>query len=323
MTVLASLYECIAEPMERVRRIFGDELSSDLHYVRDLCDHISQFRGKMLRPALVLLSGQACGGIGREHAGLGAVVEMVHMATLVHDDVLDDADVRRHVMTVNRMEGNEAAVLLGDYLISHAFYLCDSLNLSFASELIGSTTNTMCEGELMQVYHRGNYQLSQEEYFEIIGRKTASMTRTCCVLGAHYAGADGEVVSAMERYGYEVGMAFQIVDDVLDIIGQEERTGKTLGRDLDKGKLTLPVVHYLSEADPTRRDYVLNVLENGSVDRTGRVRELLVESDSIDYSMSVARERLESACGNLEVLAPSAARDCLAAVTDFALRRQR
>jgi len=284
MTVLASLYECIAEPMERVRRIFGDELSSDLHYVRDLCDHISQFRGKMLRPALVLLSGQACGGIGREHAGLGAVVEMVHMATLVHDDVLDDADVRRHVMTVNRMEGNEAAVLLGDYLISHAFYLCDSLNLSFASELIGSTTNTMCEGELMQVYHRGNYQLSQEEYFEIIGRKTASM---------------------------------------LDIIGQEERTGKTLGRDLDKGKLTLPVVHYLSEADPTRRDYVLNVLENGSVDRTGRVRELLVESDSIDYSMSVARERLESACGNLEVLAPSAARDCLAAVTDFALRRQR
>ena len=138
-----------------------------------------QYRGKLLRPGLVLLSGKACGKTTDEHLTLAAVVEMVHMATLVHDDVLDDADLRRRCPTINRLEGNEAAVLLGDYLISHAFHLCSSLESQYASSVIAATTNTVCEGELQQVHHRGDFDLSLDDYLQIITRKTASLTGAC------------------------------------------------------------------------------------------------------------------------------------------------
>jgi octaprenyl-diphosphate synthase len=322
MTALAPLYQTIAQPMDQVRRIFDRQLRSDLPFINQLCDHITQFRGKMLRPALVLLTGQACGRLGREHIGLAAVVEMVHMATLVHDDVLDEADLRRRVATVNRMHGNEAAVLLGDYLIAHAFYLCNSLNLPFASERIGATTNTICEGELIQIHNRGNYQLTQQQYFDIIGRKTASLTQTCSILGAHYAGAPRHVVSAMQDYGYQVGLAFQVIDDVLDVVGQQAQTGKTLGRDLEKGKLTLPMIHYLATTDPSARALALALLGNGQPGRIRRLAEMLTDSDSVDYATRIAQGHIDSACRNLDVLAPSPARDALAAVADFVFHRQ-
>ena len=170
MTSLVDLYHPVAEGLEQVRRVFDDELGSEWPFVRELCEHIGQYRGKMLRPALVLLTGDASGKVSREHIVLATVVELVHMATLVHDDVLDEADLRRCVPTINRLHGNEAAVLLGDLLISHAFHLCSSLDSQYASRQIGSTTNTVCEGELMQLYHRGNLSLSVEEYFAIISR---------------------------------------------------------------------------------------------------------------------------------------------------------
>ena len=322
MAVLASLYESIAEPLAEVRRIFDAQIRSDVPFVNDLCDHITQFRGKMLRPALLLLTGQACGRLRQDHVGLATVVEMVHMATLVHDDVLDESDVRRRVATVNHMKGNEAAVLLGDHLIAHAFRYCNSLGLPFGSDLIGRTTNTICEGELLQVHHRSNWALTEEEYFAIIGRKTASLTATCCVLGAYYAGAGAEVVSALRQYGYEVGVAFQIVDDVLDVVGDQESTGKTLGRDLEQGELTLPLVHYLRHADPAGRSEALGVLGNGHLGRAETIRRLLSNSQSIEYAMGMARKRIEQACRNLDVLEPSAARDALAAVADFVFQRQ-
>ncbi|HUW84295.1 MAG TPA: polyprenyl synthetase family protein [Phycisphaerae bacterium] len=322
MAVLASLYESIAEPLVEVRRIFDAQIRSDVPFVNDLCEHITQFRGKMLRPALVLLTGQACGRLRQDHVGLATVVEMVHMATLVHDDVLDESDVRRRVPTVNHLKGNEAAVLLGDHLIAHAFRYCNSLGLPFGSDLIGRTTNTICEGELLQVHHRGNWALTEDEYFQIIGRKTASLTATCCVLGAYYAGAGAEVISALRHYGYEVGVAFQIVDDVLDVVGHQESTGKTLGRDLEQGELTLPLVHYLRHADPASRSEALGVLGNGHLGRAETIYQLLSNSQSIEYAMSTARQRIEQACRNLEVLEPSAARDALAAVADFVFYRQ-
>ena len=156
MPVISALYEPVATELGKVCAIFDDQLFSDLPVLNELCSHVRRFRGKMLRPALLLLSGKACGGLTDEHLTLAAVVELVHMATLVHDDVLDDADLRRRFPTVNRVEGNEAAVLLGDYLISHAFHLCSALDSQFASRRIGQTTNTVCEGELQQVHHRGD-----------------------------------------------------------------------------------------------------------------------------------------------------------------------
>ena len=177
---------------------------------------------------------------------LAAVVEMIHTATLVHDDILDEAVIRRHAATVNAEWGNETAVLLGDYLFTHAFHLAASLESTRACRWIGHATNKVCEGEMQQVHHRGNLDLDENDYFAIIEGKTAELTAVSCRLGASYAGAAEPTVAALDRYGRNLGIAFQIADDVLDIWGEERVTGKSLGTDLEKQKLTLPVIRLLA-----------------------------------------------------------------------------
>src|SRR5687768_8356653 len=169
-SALASLTDCIRPQLEAVEKLFHEELVSDLACVNTLVKHVSRFRGKMLRPSLVLLSGKACGELTHAHVVIATVVEMVHMATLVHDDVLDEAELRRKGATINHLRGNEAAVMLGDYLISHSYHLCSSLDSQFASRLIAATTNRVCEGELLQVEHRNNVALDERTYLEIITR---------------------------------------------------------------------------------------------------------------------------------------------------------
>ncbi len=321
MPALATHYEAIASDLEQVCRIFDDELGTGIPVVDELCGHVRRYRGKMLRPALVLLSGQACGGIRDAHRTLAAVVEMVHMATLVHDDVLDDADVRRRFPTVNRLQGNEAAILLGDFLISHAFHLCSSLDSQDASRTIGSTTNTVCEGELQQIHHRGNNDLTLDEYLEIITKKTAALTGTCCLLGAKYAGADAGTVAAFERFGLDVGIAFQITDDVLDIIGSEQRMGKTLGRDLEKHKLTMPIIHGLREGNHEQRRQLLAFLEQPSPDRR-ILQPLLEQTGSLDHTLVAARRYVDSAVSCLRDLPRTDARDALMSMARMIVDRE-
>src|SRR3954468_11461915 len=204
-TALANLTECIRPQLEAVDRLFHDELSSDLKCVNVLVKHVSRFRGKMLRPCLVLMSARACGKLSDAHITLATVVEMVHMATLVHDDVLDEAELRRKGATINHLRGNEAAVLLGDYLISHSYHLCSGLDSQLASRLIARTTNEVCEGELLQIDNRNNVDLDEDTYLEIISRKTASLCAMCALLGAEFAGADETTAKSMETYGLSIG----------------------------------------------------------------------------------------------------------------------
>src|ERR1051325_8032859 len=215
---LALVNETIKKELAAVEQLFTDELSTDLPCVNILIKHVSRFRGKMLRPTLVLLAGKACGQLTDAHTVLATVVEMVHMATLVHDDVLDEAELRRKGATINHLRGNEAAVLLGDYSISHSYHLCSGLDSQFAARLIARTTNTVCEGELQQIDNRNNLDLDEETYFQIITRKTASLCATCCLLGAKFAGASDEITNQLEVFGLSLGTAFQIQDDILDLI---------------------------------------------------------------------------------------------------------
>src|SRR5450432_133616 len=252
-TELSGLMECIAPQLAAVEKRFAAELRSDIACVNTLIKHVSRFRGKMLRPTLVLLSGKACGELNEAHTVLATVVEMVHMATLVHDDVLDDAELRRKGATINHLRGNEAAVLLGDYLISHSYHLCSSMESQFASRVIGRTTNQVCEGELLQINNRNNFDLDEETYLQIITLKTAVLCAACCLLGAKYAGASEGVVEQMRQYGMCLGTAFQIQDDILDIIGDQTTVGKTLGIDVQKGKMTLPMIHFMKSAPREHR----------------------------------------------------------------------
>src|SRR5688572_17316066 len=270
-TALSTLTECIAPQLAAVDRLFREELNSDIACVNTLVKHVSRFRGKMLRPMLVLLSGRAVGGAVAEltdaHVTIATVVEMVHMATLVHDDVLDEAELRRKGATINHLKGNEAAVLLGDYLISHSFHLCSSLESQFASRAIGRTTNCVCEGELLQLDNRNNLDLGEETYLEIIERKTASLCATCCLLGATFAGGTPRQVEALETYGRCVGTAFQIQDDILDVVGDPAAVGKTLGIDAAKGKMTLPLIHFMRSAPAEHRALLRSLLTTPDPDR--------------------------------------------------------
>jgi octaprenyl-diphosphate synthase len=319
---LAELYAPIAADLVRARRILSDELISDQDFISDLCQHVSRYHGKMLRPALLLLTGRACGGLRPEHSVLAAVVELVHVAALVHDDVLDEADIRRRAATVNRLWGNQRAVLMGDFLYSHAFHLCSRLELPAASQLIGQTAITICEGEMMQVANRGNYQLTETEYLDIIGRKTASLVETACHLGAQYAQTDPHTVRRMQSFGHGVGMAFQMVDDLLDLTGEESEVGKSLGRDVCEGELTLPLIHYLRNASPPTRARLLSILRGDHPQRCREVARLLRDSDSLTYAHSLAGQQAAAAREALADLPPSSARDSLIAVTDYVVARR-
>ncbi|MBZ0171443.1 MAG: polyprenyl synthetase family protein, partial [Phycisphaerales bacterium] len=269
---LIPINDALIDGLTRVEVCFDRQLESDIPPVSELCKHIERYRGKMLRPTLVLLCGlaahpdadralEAGGDIGSlwtdEHVGLAAVVEMVHMATLVHDDVLDEAEVRRRGKTVNALRGNEAAVILGDYLLASAYRLCSTVESRQASVAVGDTAMTMASGELLQLHHRDDLSLDEPTYFEILERKTASLIGLSCALGAAASGAEQGLVESLRRFGRDMGVAFQIQDDLLDLMGEESVIGKSVRRDLAKGKLTLPLIHALANAEPKSRGGLL------------------------------------------------------------------
>jgi octaprenyl-diphosphate synthase len=318
---LADLYAPIAADLSRCEAAFDAELAGDLPFIGELCDTVRTYRGKMLRPALLLLSAKATGAVTPEHHALAAVVEMVHVATLVHDDVLDEAQERRRQPTIRAIAGNVAAVLLGDYLISHAFHLCSSLQSQYASRLIGATTNRVCEGELLQNQQAGQEHFSESAYFDVIRRKTGALTATACELGARFAGAEDQITGRMRDYGLAAGVAFQIVDDVLDIVGDEGEVGKTLGLDFMLGKATLPVIHCL-QAGGANAEAVRAALAGRDGCPPDHLRDRLAESGSIDYAMATATDYVSTALGRLEPLPPSPAKSSLTSLAEFIVRRR-
>ena len=337
---LAGVQAVLDSALTRVQARFDEQLRSDLPPVSRLVGHVEHYRGKMLRPTLVVVSGLAA---GTQHAArstqhvseaaitVAAVCEMVHMATLVHDDVLDEADVRRRGRTVNRLHGNEAAVILGDYLIAGAYHLCSTLDTTRASRLIGAVSMTICSGELLQLHHRGDFSLDEATYFEIIDRKTASLIGAACRLGAECSadgGADEATAGRFERFGRDIGMAFQIQDDLLDLLGREAVVGKSVGKDLEKGKLTLPVIHHLAAAPAMQRGRSLLLLERAAGpdagDRAAAAAALLtaIESTgSIAEARRAASSLIERAKGELGALPDSPARGYLMLAAEAVLAR--
>lgn len=321
VSTLATMLDCIDPELLQVERLFDQELRSDLACMNNLTRHVSRFRGKMLRPILVLLSGRACGQLTHDHVVLATVVEMVHMATLVHDDVLDEAELRRKGATLNHLRGNEAAVLLGDFLISHSYHLCSSIGSQFASRTIAHTTNEVCEGELLQIDNRNNYNLSQETYFQIITRKTASLCGACCLLGAKFADESDATATSMERFGRRIGEAFQIQDDVLDLIGDARAVGKTLGTDINKGKMTLPMIHFMQTAPSQHRELLRSLLAGHEPDKAEKIRNLIIPSESIAFARTKARLLVQEAIDALSCLKDSPSRQALRTAAEFVVDR--
>lgn len=320
--VLALVEEAIGADLLDAEGILAEELHSADPHVTNILQHVSRFRGKRLRPMLLLLTADACGGIRHEHKVLAAVVEMIYVATLVHDDVLDEADTRRHVATVNARWNNETSVLFGDFLFTHSFHLAASLSTTHACRAIGRATNMVCEGELSQIRERGNLDLTEETYFRIIGGKTAELCAVCGELGAHYANAERAVVTAMEDYARSLGLAFQIADDVLDLTGNEWSTGKSLGSDLAKQKLTLPIIRLLATAGEPGVGEIRQLLAHPDEHTREKLAPYLERSDAVQYSVDRALQLAATARRHLECLPDSRSRRILAEIAEFAARRQ-
>jgi octaprenyl-diphosphate synthase len=319
--VLTAVEQAIGAELLEAEQVLTNELQSDNPYVSDILQHSTRFRGKRLRPMLLLLTAKASGGIRQDHKVLAAVVEMIHLATLVHDDVLDEAETRRHVATVNSRWNNETSVLFGDYLFTHSFHLASSLETTYACRRIGRATNIVCEGELSQIKERGNLDLSEEAYFKIIDGKTAELTALCGHLGARYALAEPAIVTAMEQYGRSLGLAFQIADDVLDLMGNERKTGKSLGSDLQKQKLTLPLIRLLQTAAEKDAAEIRQILARPEESTRERLTPYFDRSDAFDYTQKRAKILSQEARRQLDALPSTPAKRILADIAEFAVQR--
>ena len=308
--------------LQRVATLFDAQLASDFPAVNELCRYVERYRGKMLRPTLVLVTGLATTDDGiplrQEHDIIAATVEMIHMATLVHDDVLDEAAVRRRGETVNFLRGNETAVMLGDYLISNAFHLCSRAGDPALNLRLGEVTNTLCEGELVQLSRRHDLTLDTETYFEIVRRKTAVLVGAACELGARLSGASATDVAALRRFGEHLGVAFQIQDDLLDLLGDEATVGKSIGRDLEKGKLTLPMILHVRGTSGSARAAALDAID--AKDGAG-LRAALAASGAIDGARAHAVELVEEAKRGLPPTRRTGSRELLLELADRVVAR--
>ena len=319
-SLVRTLYAPVAEEMERVESRLRQEMASSHALVDELLRYGCLLGGKRMRPALVLLAGQTVGSLSEAHVLLAAVMEMIHTATLVHDDVLDQATVRRRLATINARWDNEASVLLGDYLFSHAFYLSSTLESTWACQRIGRATNIVCAGELRQKSSRGNFLISEAEYLEIIDSKTAELCACSCHLGAAASGADAGTAARLEQYGRALGVAFQIADDLLDLEGTEEAVGKSLGTDFEQRLPTLPLIWALSQLTSGDRKKWSDRL----ADRAFPLHELaplLQGFDALDYSRRRAEDFALLARRQLEGLPESPAVDSLRTITEFVVAR--
>lgn len=317
------LYGPILDQLPRVEQRLQVELQSRYESLAPLLRHGMQLGGKRLRPALVLLSGAAVDPkrVADDHVLLGVVLEMVHTATLIHDDVLDAADRRRRFPTIHSLWGEHAAILLGDYLFSQAFRLSATLRSTQACQWIGEAARLVCEGELRQVLARDVIDLDESTYLEMIRGKTAELCGVACRLGSRYAGAAPKIAKRLQDYGESLGVAFQIADDYLDLWGDERIVGKTLGSDLRQGKWTLPILRLLQTTAPSEQGRLRGILTGPAEERLAELMPLLARSDAQTYTRQVAESFRDRACRALESLADSPAKQSLQALATFSIQR--
>ena len=325
------LLESVHDDLVRVDALFHRVLPSDSPHVSQLVDHAAKFRGKQLRPALVVLAGRACGRADDSHIAIGAIVEMIHTATLLHDDVLDHATTRRNVASINALHGNEIPILLGDFIYAQAYSLANTLADRTAALELAATTKRLCTGEIDQNCSRGRWDLTLAEYLRIIEDKTASLYATSCKLGAYYAGAAGRdpgahaaAVIAMEEYGRLLGIAFQIIDDCLDLAGDEKSVGKSLGTDLTDRKMTLPLIRLLGRVEPPLAAKIRQMLQDGAIgDPRAALRQLVDFTPDVASAAETANQYVRDALMQIAPLPPSAAKQSLIEIAEFVLERDR
>ncbi len=312
----------IAHDLQAVDALIRRQLHSDVALINQLAGYIIDGGGKRLRPVTVLLAARAGGYAGDHHIAAAAIVEFIHTATLLHDDVVDESSLRRGRETANAVWGNQASVLVGDFLYSRSFQMMVGIGSMRVMEIMADTTNTIAEGEVMQLLNCRDPDTTEERYMAVIHCKTAKLFEAAAQLGAVLAGRPRDEELALGRYGLHLGTAFQLIDDVLDYRASSAELGKNIGDDLAEGKPTLPLIYALRHGTPEEARIIRAAIEHGGLDQFDIVIRTIESTGALDYTARLAVEEAERAIANLAMLQDSPARDALIGLAQFAVSRR-
>jgi len=311
----------VADDMRAVDAVIRTRLSSEVVLVRQIAEYIVAGGGKRVRPVLLILGARACGYRGSAHHELAAVVEFIHTATLLHDDVVDESGLRRGRPTANALFGNAAAVLVGEFVYSRAFQMMVSVENMRVLRVLADATNVIAEGEVLQLMNCRNADVDEQGYLQVIRYKTAKLFEAATRLGAILGDAGAQIEEAMAAYGAHVGTAFQLIDDVLDYSSDHSVIGKNVGDDLAEGKATLPLIFVMKHGTPAQAEIVRHAIQAGGIEELAPVLEAIRASGALDYAREQARAEARAACDALEHLPRSESRDYLLQLADFAVTR--
>ncbi|MFA5494668.1 MAG: polyprenyl synthetase family protein [Porticoccaceae bacterium] len=318
---MLSFHHVVKDEFEAVNQRILKELYSEVSLVENIGQYLVEAGGKRLRPLLVLLSARACGYRGEDHISLAAIIEFIHTATLLHDDVVDTSDLRRGRLTANARWGNAPSVLVGDFLYSRAFQMMVALDNMEIMAILATTTNTISEGEVQQLLNARNEQTSEQDYLQVIDKKTAKLFEAAARCGAVAAGADPTLVAAMTRYGHHLGMAFQLVDDALDYSSDSAQLGKNIGDDLAEGKPTLPLIHIINKGSSEQAELVRRAIREGGLDELDAILAAIAATGALNYTLGLAAEHAAQALEALEAVPESAIAGALRDLARFAVER--
>ncbi len=318
---LENIFSLSADDMAQVDNCIRDSLKSDVVLINQIANYIVSSGGKRLRPMLLTLSAHACGYKGDNHIPLAAIIEFIHTATLLHDDVVDESDLRRGQQSAHAVWGNAASVLVGDFLYSRSFQMMVGLDSMRIMEVLADTTNTIAEGEVQQLLNMGDPEVSQQRYMQVIENKTAKLFEAACRLAAIISDQTPEIEATLATYGNALGAAFQVADDVLDYTGQADTMGKNTGDDLAEGKPTLPLILARETCSEAERDLLDSAIRNGGGDELGSILSIIRKTDSLNAAMEVAKEQAKKARRAIEVLPQSPWRVALEQLADYSISR--
>ena len=313
--------ELASTDMRRVDALIRQRLSSDVVLINQIADHIIASGGKRLRPMLHVLAAGAAGYRGDQHTKLAAIIEFIHSSTLLHDDVVDESDLRRGRKTANALWGNAASVLVGDFLYSRSFQLMVELDDMRIMRILADTTNTIAAGEVLQLLNIGNADVNEAAYLAVIERKTAVLFAAATELGGILGGLPENQIAALREYGMQLGYAFQIADDLLDYVSDADTLGKNIGDDLAEGKPTLPVIYALEKSSPEQAQSLRHAIEQGGLDSLDRIIAAIRDSGALERTHERAVFHSDAACAALQVLPDSAHRDALLTLAAYAVER--
>jgi octaprenyl-diphosphate synthase len=319
---MQDVFEYFGNDLKRAGEYMETSLQSEVKLIPEIVHHLIGGGGKRFRPLLLLATSQLCGYQGERRYPLAAVIEFIHTATLFHDDVVDHAETRRGRIAANRLWGNEASVLIGDFLYSKSFKLMTEDGSMAILKLIAMTTNMMSEGEVFQLMKAGDANTTEEEYLSIVGKKTAILISAACAMGGIIANGSEEQIGALSRFGMGLGTAFQITDDALDYVGREEEFGKAIGQDIRDGKLTMPLIRTLKECTPDEKNIIQAGIKNRNEASAAEIMKLINRYDGIPYALQKARDCVEEAKDFLSSFADSDAKTALFTVADHVVGRR-